>query len=104
MRAVSAYVVESSAAPGRRLVQGSNSCSAVRCKRAACSLFTWRSPMLTVMPCAKSHFVHAIASSSDAGCLSRVMVPRFHPWRRANWWGGVMLGGGGGGGDSGGGG
>ena len=37
--------------------------------------------MLTVMPCARSHLVHAIASSSDAGCLSRVMVPRFHPWR-----------------------
>jgi hypothetical protein len=33
--------------------------------------------MLTVMPCERSHFVHAIASSSDAGCLSRVMVPRF---------------------------
>src|ERR1700689_4968227 len=47
--------------------------------------------MLTVMPCARSHSVHAIASSSDAGCLSRVMVPRFHPWRRANWGGRVML-------------
>jgi hypothetical protein len=38
--------------------------------------------MLTVMPCPRSHLVHATASSSDAGCLSRVMVALFHPWRR----------------------
>src|SRR5215469_8453110 len=57
----------------------------------ACSLFTCSRPMLTVTPCARSHLVQAIASSRDSGCLSRVIVPRFHPWLRASLCGRLIL-------------
>jgi len=47
--------------------------------------------MLTVTACARSHLVQAIASSSDSGCLSSVIVPRFHPWLRASLCGRLIL-------------